>query len=110
MPSFKPKILKKIKHDTKTNYLLDVKHNEFIHEFNKNDTDKKDDAAKPKIRKTTKPKIVLDKYSPMDDTDLPKNEETVKNETTVIPKVDTPVVPPSPITFGKTITIKKIKK
>jgi hypothetical protein len=75
----------------------------------KNDTDKKDDAAKPKIRKTTKPKIVLDKYSPMDDTDLPKNE-TVKNETTVIPKVDTPVVPPSPITFGKTITIKKIKK
>jgi len=41
MPSFKPKILKKLKHDTKTNYLLDVKHNEFIHEFNKNDTDKK---------------------------------------------------------------------
>jgi len=41
MPSFKPKILKKIKCDTKTNYLLDVKHNEFIHEFNKNDTDKK---------------------------------------------------------------------
>ena len=41
MPSFKPKILKKIKSDTKINYLLDVKHNEFIHEFNKNDTDKK---------------------------------------------------------------------
>ena len=41
MPSFKPKILKKIKNDIKTNYLLDVKHNEFIHEFNKDDNDKK---------------------------------------------------------------------
>jgi len=46
MPSFKPKILKKLKHDTKTNYLLDVKHNEFIHEFNKNDIDKKQKMVK----------------------------------------------------------------
>jgi hypothetical protein len=75
----------------------------------KKDTEKKDaekkDAEKknPKIRKTAKPKIVLDKYSPVDDTDLPKNE------TTVIP-TDIVLPPPPTLTFGKTMTIKKIKK
>ena len=39
MPSFKPKNIKKFKSDKKPNYLLDVKHNDFINEFNKNDND-----------------------------------------------------------------------
>ena len=39
MPAFKPKNVKKIKVDKKSNYLLDVKHNDFINEFNKDDTD-----------------------------------------------------------------------
>ena len=74
------------------------------------DTEKKDTEKKnPKIRKTAKPKIVLDKYSPVDDTDLPKKEDTVKNETTVIP-TDIVLPPPPTLTFGKTMTIKKIKK
>jgi hypothetical protein len=55
---------------------------------------------------------VLDKYSPVDDTDLPKKEDIAKES--VIPKEetikDTPVVPPPTLTFGKTMTIKKIKK
>ena len=39
MPAFKPKNIKKFKSDKNPNYLLDVKHNDFINEFNKNDND-----------------------------------------------------------------------
>jgi hypothetical protein len=39
MPAFKPKNIKKFKCDNTPNYLLDVKHNDFINEFNKNDND-----------------------------------------------------------------------
>ena len=40
MQSFKPKPIKKIKNDKKINFSLDVKHNEFLNTFNKDENDK----------------------------------------------------------------------
>jgi hypothetical protein len=40
MQSFKPKPIKKFKNDKKINFSLDVKHNEFLNTFNKDENDK----------------------------------------------------------------------
>jgi hypothetical protein len=95
--------------------------------FEIDDTDKtntifKHKDTRLKVRKTTKPKIVLDKYSPVDDTDI-QIEENTKNERILphapptenrilppAPPTENRILPPAPITFGKTMTIKKIKK
>ena len=40
MPSFKPKSAKKIKYNKKSAVTLDIKHKEFLNEFNKDEEDR----------------------------------------------------------------------